>query len=411
MNDLFKRAQPYQLPLLTAMAIALPLLWSFGRVPLWVSGASALTALVALVLMFARRRPARATRGLPSDAAAIADNINGMLYRWSGMANETHDNLHDVRAQIHGVMEQTEQAVLNLSGSFRNITTKTNEQLAYTLDLLQNTHGLAPGQYSAPPQSPSLPDYINSAQDMLHRLVAELKRCGRGAQAVMQYENDIQIGDKRTDILLEEMHSAFARIDQIAAALSDRAIAEQLRSLSAHGLQARESAHRHIRSLRNIRSESYKDICNIAAQAKDVSEAVQKDMNQLGANMLKKNQEVATLVGRINTLGEEVRKDIYKVIVELQFQDITHQKLERVKTPLINELGQGLRAIAQETHLLYEKLRCSVMGRGLLARTSQRGDDNKDAATPIVKAPNTNTAFTPVIDGPKPDMGNKVELF
>lgn len=397
----------YKFSLLGAAAVA-PWIWSVAFVPAWVVLVSATLALAALGLgAYVLREPASP---MPAAADGVSDvplreatgNLHSMLHRWSGMANETHENLHDVRQQIHGVMEQTEQAVLNLSGSFRNITTKTNEQLAYTLNLLQNTHGVTVGaDYAHGGQAPSLPEYIQAAEDMLHRLANELLRCTDAALAVLAHENDMQIGDQKTDRLLGDVQATLARLNVLAAAHAGTAGVAELQGLGREALALSENAHQHLRAQRVSRGDTYKNICNIAAQAKDVADAIKQEMAQLTGTMLRKNEEVAGLVGRINALGEEVRKDIYRVIVELQFQDITHQKLERVKTPLLNELGQGLRAIAQETHLLYEKLRRSVF---------RNSDEEPRTYVPAPKAemPFGLAAHTAAT---KPELGNKVELF
>lgn len=395
----------YKLSLLAAVAV-MPWAWSIAFVPAWVAIASAMLALGVIALGIL------ALRTMPPAASAVATpvldpavNLHNMLHRWSGMANDTQENLTDVRAQIHGVMEQTEQAVLNLSGSFRNITTKTNEQLAYTLNLLQNTHGVTvSADYAHGGQAPSLPEYIQSAEDMLRRLAEELLRCTEAARAVLAHENEMQIGDQKTDRLLGDAQASLARLNVLAASHANDEIAQQLHALGREALTTSESAHQHLRAQRVGRADTHKNIFNMAAQARDVADAIKQEMAQLTGNMLRKNEEVAGLVGRINALGEEVRKDIYKVIVELQFQDITHQKLERVKTPLLNELGQGLRAIAQETHLLYEKLRRSVF------RSKGGHDEEPRAYVPAVKAeaPFGLAAHTAAT---KPELGNKVELF
>lgn len=396
----------YKFSLLGGVVVA-PWIWSVAFVPAWVALVSATVALAAIaagVYLLHEAEPEPPARVPLGDIPVkdTAGNLHNLLHRWSGMANDTHENLHDVRQQIHGVMEQTEQAVLNLSGSFRNITTKTNEQLAYTLNLLQKTHGVTVGaDYAQGEQAPSLPEYIRAAEDMLHRLANELLRCTDAALAVLAHENDMQIGDQKIDRLLGDGQATLTRLNVLAASHADDARVAELHTLGREALALSENAHHHLRAQRVSRGETYKNICNIAAQAKDVADAIKQEMAQLTGNMLRKNEEVAALVGRINALGEEVRKDIYRVIVELQFQDITHQKLERVKTPLLNELGQGLRAIAQETHLLYEKLRRSVF-RG--------GDDSPRAYVPAPKAeaPFGLAAHTAAT---KPELGNKVELF
>lgn len=390
-------AQEYKAPAVATVGVLLPWIWSIGLVPSWISALSALGSMLGVMLLVYASRP-----GAEDDGArrSLADSLHTFLHRWSGMAHQTQDNLQDVRVQIHGVMEQTEQAVLNLSGSFRNITAKTNEQMTYALSLLQNTHGLAGSDLANATQSPSLPEYIRASEDMTQRLADAMDRYNEVSLKLLSYENQMQTADQSADDLFTRLNTLLRKISVNATSMQ-AAPSEEAQLRAQDALRFEQELHEYVRALRGGRSAMCKDICNIASDIKDAGDAVRREMAVLASSMRRKNEEVAGLVGRINALGEEVRKDIYKVIVELQFQDITHQKLERVRTPLLNELGQGLRAIAQETHVIYEKLRRSVIDRG------QNSEPAPNAPTEN-KAPVHHHLQT---GHHKPELGNKVELF
>ena len=65
------------------------------------------------------------------------------------------------------------------------------------------------------------------------------------------------------------------------------------------------------------------------------------------------------IVENINNLGKELKQDIYQIIMSLQFQDITQQQLQRLKDPLLQEIGQRLDSIASETKILGKKLQAA----------------------------------------------------
>lgn len=392
-------AQQYKIPAVATAGVLLPWIWSIGLVPSWISALSALGSMLAVMLLVYAARPV-ADAADDANERSLADSLHTFLHRWSGMAHQTQDNLQDMSVQIHGVMEQTEQAVLNLSGSFRNITAKTNEQMTYAMSLLQNTHGIPSGpDFTAnAAQSPSLPEYIRANEEMTQRLADAMGRYNEVSLKLLSYENQMQAADQGADELFTRLNTLLRKISVNAA--STPAPTEEAAQRAQDALRFEQELHEYVRALRGSRSAMCKNICNIASEVKDAGDAVRREMTVLATSMRRKNEEVAGLVGRINALGEEVRKDIYKVIVELQFQDITHQKLERVRTPLLNELGQGLRAIAQETHVIYEKLRRSVLDRG-------QGSD------PAPSVPTDNKAPVHHLQSghQKPELGNKVELF
>lgn len=392
---------------LAAVLAILPWVWTVGSIPMWMSLLSATCAMAVIALyMYVGRSPRTQAN---ESAGASAAGLQNFLHRWSGMAHQTQNNLHDVRQQIHGVMEQTEQAVLSLSGSFRNITAKTSEQMSHALNLLQSTHGIALNpEYTPTMQSLSLPEYLRTSEELVQRLANEIVRYSEMSLKLLLHENEMHAGDKRLDDTLNEIQTLARKIE---AATSAGGTADEIAHLARHAVSASEDAQQRARGVRDARAGIYRSVAQIANEAKRAAESAKGEMTRVAGDMRKKNEEVAALVGRINTLGEEVRKDIYRVVVELQFQDITHQKLERVKTPLLNELGQGLRAIAQETHLLYEKLRRSVLDRGVTG--GDKGGDNGAVAEPAPAGGEVKPVSAHHLQGAyqKPELGNKVELF
>ena len=397
---------------LAAVAAILPWVWTVGSIPMWMSGVSALAALAAIALYLYVGRP-RAPAD-ESAGASAAGSLQTFLHRWSGMAHQTQNNLHDVRQQIHGVMEQTEQAVLSLSGSFRNITAKTSEQMSHALNLLQSTHGIALNpEYATATASLSLPEYLRTSEELVQRLANEIVRYSEMSLKLLLHENEMHAGDKRLDDSLNEIQALARKIEAAATPAAAADAVDEIARLAGQAVASSEDAQRRARGVRDARAGLYRSVAQIANEAKLAAESAKGDMSRIAGDMRKKNEEVAALVGRINTLGEEVRKDIYRVVVELQFQDITHQKLERVKTPLLNELGQGLRAIAQETHLLYEKLRRSVLDRAAVSGDNGAPPNPMPADAEADVDADAKSAPAHHLQGAykKPELGNKVELF
>jgi chemotaxis regulatin CheY-phosphate phosphatase CheZ len=76
--------------------------------------------------------------------------------------------------------------------------------------------------------------------------------------------------------------------------------------------------------------------------------------------MLYNSQEVAETLSQIGAIGGEIQKDINEIIVALQFQDITQQKLQRLKNPMLSDLLTSLRAIFDETRSLSVKLEAAA---------------------------------------------------
>jgi hypothetical protein len=387
----------------------LPWVWSVAFFPLWASLVSlAATILSAAVLGLLLNRNGGGFSGNQQVAQAnVGDDLSALLPRWSGMAHKTHSELHDVRNQIHGVMQQTEQAVLNISGCFRNITDKTNAQMKYATSLLQSTHGLEPQTDSV------LPYYIDASDTTLNAVADEIARFSELSLNIAANQDNVKAMMNTADGLLNKMDLMIRQIMAISASqkrLTPIAISERIGALSGNGDEINKLNIRmreHLQIIQQGLNGAYADIHNLADDAMSVATTIKSNVIKLTESAVKKNQEVVDVINHINALGEEVRQDIYKIIVDLQFQDITHQKLERVKTPLLNELGQGLRAIAEETHILYQKLRRRFIGKPARSRSKEMHVLKSVPQNKVTK----NAADVNPMSLSQSSIDNKVELF
>lgn len=297
--------------------LILPWGWAVFFMPHWmwlISAACAASFAVVLTLLVRRFHTHEAHDTPP--VTNVGGDISLSLNRWSGMAQETHDDLREVQTQLHGVMTQTERAVLNISGCFRDLSAKANAQTEYVRRLLPrgNAH---PGEV----------DLLCESDLLVAQLTAEM------------------------------------------GSLADRL----------------------------TKSDDPADVRSAALAVKSVADEARANLRALIDDMEGRHREIVDIVSRIENLGEEIRKDIYKIVIDLQFQDITHQKLQRVRAPVLDEVSNGLRSIAEETQLLYLKVRHKILG----ARAGEETPSLwRRRARPAVAVANT-----------PPSEGGNVELF
>jgi hypothetical protein len=60
-------------------------------------------------------------------------------------------------------------------------------------------------------------------------------------------------------------------------------------------------------------------------------------------------------ITRINDLSVEIQKDINHIIVAMQFQDITRQKLEGLQKPTLGAASESLSHLSHETQALLQR--------------------------------------------------------
>ena len=151
---------------------------------------------------------------------------------------------------------------------------------------------------------------------------------------------------KRTGTLAVDssFHASNATIGQSAViSLADkiRAIAEE-----AHELTRR--IRNNLKSIKGEMAGTYKAVRDSSTAAQVAAEQAKADVSQLNLTMMEKTKEVENTFGQINNLGKEIQSDINKIIMAMQFQDITQQKLEKLKQPKLTGVIATLQGIAEE---------------------------------------------------------------
>jgi len=113
----------------------------------------------------------------------------------------------------------------------------------------------------------------------------------------------------------------------------------------------------------------------------------------------------------IDKLGKEINADIGRIVVAMQFQDITQQRLERVHQPVLNRVIQELRTVATEScHLRQEASQLVGPADGTGTRTAPTlnaagSRDPADGRTGAASIPPVQAAVAFA------GKGNDVELF
>jgi hypothetical protein len=115
--------------------------------------------------------------------------------------------------------------------------------------------------------------------------------------------------------------------------------------------------------------------------------------------------EVNERLGEIGDLGERIQADINQIVIELQFQDITQQKLQRLKAPILTELASSWLAMFEETRAFNSRLGKAEKPelQPTHFRVSRKSAPEPEKPEPVASAAPEG--------GPKRDDGNKVELF
>ncbi len=287
-----------------------------------------------------------------------------LLARWANMTRESKQQLEEVDQHVSEVMNHAESAVVEIGKRFVEVTRKTRKQVELAVGLLSRT-----GSEEAASDGKSLTDYIHASDTLLKSLGEQLVVLSDQLAGLAARQEAVREESKRIDGALDQLASLASEIRVLALDSSrrggtdNRAFVEMTDRVRALSLTADESSRAIRRTLEDIKAQAGSTdaaIRNLAKQARDAGKKSNEEVIELTGATLQKTQEVNAALGEIGELGERIQADINQIVIELQFQDITQQKLQRLKQPMLSELATSWLSMFEETRAFNRKLSLST---------------------------------------------------
>jgi hypothetical protein len=131
-------------------------------------------------------------------------------------------------------------------------------------------------------------------------------------------------------------------------------------------------------------------------------ELAHAEIGTLNSATIEQTRQIEITLQRINELSVDIQKDINKIVVAMQFQDLTRQKLEQLHKPTLAASAESLSLLSHETRALLQRDLYRAVRAYSESAIRPRGGPGTDSSDPA-----TLPDATP--DAEKPDK--KVELF
>lgn len=381
---------------LCAVSVLLPWVWGVWAMPLWVALVSLVFSVVALFLIYylilsrveAMRVQGELTQGEGrSEAAAAAQSaaaLQSLLTQWLESSQAAGSRIQHARASLDDVTQQSEAAAASIGKSFRVIMDKTGQQMDSAVRLLKSSSGDGSGGSAWL----SLPDFITAYERQLDNVTSRMMDFSKASEEMSRHQDVVREHSLAIDEMLDELRNMAARIRKLAldstvAANRDAntdsrwfiEIADRIRetSTSAHELTRRMRDG--LEKIREVMGGTYDELSKSSDNVRLAAVQAKVDVSQLNIATMEKAREVTTTLEKITSLGKDVRNDINQIIVAMQYQDITQQKLEHIKVPLLAEASESIASAASKTRAAGVSLQETPTGdAGSVVHTPVRED-------------------------------------
>jgi hypothetical protein len=151
----------------------------------------------------------------------------------------------------------------------------------------------------------------------------------------------------------------------------------------------------------------------VAEAARRAVEIARTEIGTLNEATIEQTRQIEATLKRVNDLSMEIQKDINQIIVAMQFQDITRQKLERLHKPALGAAAESLSLLSHETQALLQRdLYRAVRAYSESAvKPRKRGRDVEVEARKLDAVQEGGPRHPSIAPEDGQDAGTKVEIF
>jgi methyl-accepting chemotaxis protein len=365
---------PYLLAALVVV-LFLPWLWMWYLLPTWALaislGLCPLAALIAIALVVKDvnredephaplgDEPFLKWRKRTRLFQQVVVGLDTMLERWDSASQANQKKLETVTQSVEEVIKLTETAVTEISKNFRVVVAKANEQTEAAMSLLQgegNRTGIL-----------SLPDFIKAYDSQLVNVTSHMTGFSEAADEMAQHQKRVTEHAKVMEETIDGLRVMASQISRIALdssvamtsqTLNPRDFVEMTDRIRAISEKAHELTRKTRQGLDAIGDEvrtGNRRTTQVAEAARRAVEVATSEIATLNAATIEQTKQIESTLNRINDLSVEIQKDINHIIVAMQFQDITRQKLERLHKPTLGAAAEALSLLSHETRALLQR--------------------------------------------------------
>ena len=421
----FAARHPYLLAALVVV-LFLPWLWMAFLIPpwaLWISlGLAPLAALVALALVM--KDLTTEDDGLPGADEPVflkwrkrtrlfqqvVVGLDTMLERWDAASHLNRKKLEMMTESVEEVIKLTESAVTEISKNFRIVVAKAHEQTEAAMSLLKSD-GSGTGILS-------LPDFIKAYDSQLVNVTSHMTSFSQAADEMASHQKRVSEHAQVMEVTIDGLRNMASQISRIAldgsVAMTSQTLnprdfvdmTDRIRAISAEAHELTRKTRSGLDAIGDEVRQGNKRTTQVAEAARRAVELARAEITTLNSATIEQTRQIEETLKHINGLSVEIQKDINQIIVAMQFQDITRQKLERVHKPGLGATAESLSLLSHETQALLQRdLYRAVKAYSQSAfRPKDAGEESPGAADAA------SEAFDATAD-PPPGTDRKVEIF
>lgn len=265
---------------------------------------------------------------------------------WEQLGHSMMPLLLVMNAQMKSVIQQTEEAATDLGQRFGLIATRATAQGNEFMTLFGGGGEL------------NLDTVLKTTDTMLEGFVSDVMKSSEMALNIATIMDEVERSTKAITGMIGEIQfiadqtrllALNAAIEAARAGEHGRGfavVADEVTKLANRSGQAASSINTMVKDVRRSTSHAMSTVESLASVDMSKTLSIKHRLDQMTRSLAERNKTLHSAIMNSKSHADELAKDVGKIIMALQFQDITRQKLEHVIEPL-TEVREVMDALIQ----------------------------------------------------------------
>jgi methyl-accepting chemotaxis protein len=283
--------------------------------------------------MWCQRQTASAKRALQATHDAMLKEQAERTAAWEQLGQSTIPLVAVLNAQMKSVISQTEQAATDLGQRFSMIASRA------TVQAKESTHLFGDGEMS-------LDTVLKTTDIMLEGFVGDVMKSSEMALQIATIMDEVERSTKAITGMIGEIEfiadqtrllALNAAIEAARAGEHGRGfavVADEVTKLANRSGQAASSINSLVMDVQKNTTLAMGTVESLASVDLSKTLSIKHRLDKMTRDLAERNNTLKSAVMNSKSHADELARDVGQIIMALQFQDITRQKLEHVIEPL-----------------------------------------------------------------------------
>jgi len=289
----------------------------------------------------------------------LTEQLSGMEELIKTFESPIHDKAHLIPVlvnQLQEVSQQTESAALDIGERFMSIVERARKNTCDAGTVLEKFTKHEASQNPVEMSKKALTDVIQSFQEAISfasQIMGELKIMNENTGSIRKVVDEIEFIAGQTNLLALNAAIEAARAGEHGRGFA--IVADEVRKLSDRSNTAAEEIRKLITKIEADTKKIYKISEENISRSFTISTDSASVVDEAMLTIDKTIEVVKTQLDHLTKETESLTSDISSIVISMQFQDITRQRIEHVIEPL-SSFKNELEALLQSANTMNSKI-------------------------------------------------------